>query len=98
MDLEFVILSEVSQTRKNKYYVITLICGIQKKKKMGTSELIYKTEVDDFPSSTVDEICASMQGTQVRSSLWEDSMCCKTIKPMSHNYRAHEPEPVNCSY
>ena len=35
MDLEFVILSEVSQTRKNKYYVITLICGIQKKKKKG---------------------------------------------------------------
>ena len=57
-----------------------------KKKKKGTSELIYKTEVDDFPSSTVDEIRVPMQGTQVQSLFWEDSMCCKTIKPMSHNY------------
>ena len=28
MDLEIVILSEVSQTEKNKYHVILLICGI----------------------------------------------------------------------
>ena len=28
MDLENIILSEVSQTEKNKYYMISLICGI----------------------------------------------------------------------
>ena len=28
MDLEVVILSEVSQTEKEKYHVISLICGI----------------------------------------------------------------------
>ena len=28
MDLEIVILSEVSQTEKNKYNMISLICGI----------------------------------------------------------------------
>ena len=28
MDLEFVILSEVSQTEKNKYHMISLICEI----------------------------------------------------------------------
>ena len=28
MDLEIVILSEVSQTEKDKYYMISLICGI----------------------------------------------------------------------
>ena len=28
MDLEIVILSEVSQTEKDKYHVISLICGI----------------------------------------------------------------------
>ena len=28
MELEIVILSEVSQTEKNKYYMILLICGI----------------------------------------------------------------------
>ena len=43
MDLEIVILSEVSQTQKDKYHMISLICGIKKK---GTNELIYKTEVE----------------------------------------------------
>ena len=28
MDLEIVILSEVSQTKKDKYHMISLICGI----------------------------------------------------------------------
>ena len=28
MDLEIVILSEVSQTEKDKYYMLSLICGI----------------------------------------------------------------------
>ena len=30
MDLEIVILSEVSQTEKDKYYMISLTCGIEK--------------------------------------------------------------------
>ena len=46
MDLEIVIPSEVSQTWKDKYHIIPLISDIQKKKKKeGTDELIYKTEV-----------------------------------------------------
>ena len=32
-DLEIVILSEISQTEKGKYHMISLKCGIQKKKK-----------------------------------------------------------------
>ena len=43
MDLEIAILSEVSQTKKDKYHMISLICGIFKK---GTNELIYKTELE----------------------------------------------------
>ena len=31
MDLEIVILCEVSQTEKDKYHMISLICGISKK-------------------------------------------------------------------
>ena len=31
MDLEIVIVSEVSQTQKDKYHTILLICGILKK-------------------------------------------------------------------
>ena len=42
MDLE-IILSEVSQTVKDTYHMISLICGILKN---DTNELIYKTETD----------------------------------------------------
>ena len=43
MDLEIVIQSEVSQKEKNKYHVISLICGILKN---GTDELICKAETE----------------------------------------------------
>ena len=43
MDLEIIILSEESQTEKDKYHMISLICGIWKN---DTNELIYKTEID----------------------------------------------------
>ena len=31
MDLEGIMLSEISQTGKDKYYMISLICGVLKK-------------------------------------------------------------------
>ena len=40
MDLEIVILSEVTQTEKDKYHMISLICGIENS---DSNELIYKT-------------------------------------------------------
>ena len=43
MDLEIIILSEVSQTEKDKYHMISFIYGILKN---NTNELIYKTETD----------------------------------------------------
>ena len=43
MNLEIVILSEVSQTEKDKYHMLSLMCGIEKQ---GTNELIYKTEIE----------------------------------------------------
>ena len=49
MDLEIIILNEVSQTEKDKYRMISLICGILKKK---TNELIYKTETDSQTQKT----------------------------------------------
>ena len=42
MDLEIIILSEISQKEKEKYMIL-LICGILKN---GTNELIYKIETD----------------------------------------------------
>ena len=44
IDLEIVILSEVSQTEKENYLMIFLICVILKRN--GTNELIYRTEID----------------------------------------------------
>ena len=43
MDLEIIMLTEVSQTEKYKYHMISLICEIQKN---DTNELIYKAEID----------------------------------------------------
>ena len=42
-DLEFVILSVVSQTAKEKYHVTSLTCEILKN---DTNELIHKTEIE----------------------------------------------------
>ena len=43
MDLESVIQSEVSQKEKNKYRILTHICGIQKN---GTDEPMCKAEIE----------------------------------------------------
>ena len=41
MDLEIIIVSEVSQKEKDKYHMTLLLCGILKN---YTNKLIYKTE------------------------------------------------------
>ena len=43
VDLESVIQSEVSQKEKNKYHIITHICGIQKN---CIDDLIFKAEIE----------------------------------------------------
>ena len=43
MDLETVIQSEVSQKEKNKYCIVTHICGIYKN---GTDEPVCKAEIE----------------------------------------------------
>ena len=43
MDLETVIHSEVGQKEKNKYQILTHICGIQKN---GTDETVSKAEIE----------------------------------------------------
>ena len=45
MDLQIIILSEISQTEKDKYHIIHLYVE-SKKKKRDTNELIYKAEID----------------------------------------------------
>ena len=43
MDLEIIIVREISQKEKDKYHMTLLLCGILKN---YTNELIYKTETD----------------------------------------------------
>ena len=43
MDLETVIQSEVSQKEKNKYHILTHICGTQKN---GTDQMVCRTEIE----------------------------------------------------
>ena len=44
MDLGIIILSEVSQTGRDKHHMVSLTCGIYKKK--GSNELICRTKTD----------------------------------------------------
>ena len=48
VNLEIITLSEVSQTEKDKYHKILLICGIKK----NTNEPIYKTEMESQMQKT----------------------------------------------
>ena len=41
MDLEGIILSETSHTEKDKYHVITLLCGIKKKNELMDIEKVW---------------------------------------------------------
>ena len=50
MDLEIIILSEVSQTEKDKY--LNDITSMQNLKKNDTNELIYKIETDSKTKKT----------------------------------------------
>ena len=43
MSLECIIQTEVSQKEKDKYHIISLICGIEKN---STDELISKAEIE----------------------------------------------------
>ena len=49
-DLEIIIPSEVSQTEKDKYHMLSLIHGILKN---NTNELIYKSKTNSQTEKTI---------------------------------------------
>ena len=65
VDLEIIILSEVSQTEKDKYHMISLICGILKN---DTDELICKTEID---SQTENKLMVTKRGGRDKLGDWD---------------------------
>ena len=52
----------------------------------------------DFPGVQWLRIHLPMQGTWVRSQVWEDSTCFRATKPMLHNYWASTPGPTCHNY
>ena len=63
MDLETVIQSEVSQKEKNKYRILTHICGIQKN---GTDEPVCKAEIETQMQRT------NIQTTKGSNGGWDE--------------------------
>ena len=51
----------------------------------------------DFPVGSLVRICLPMQGTQVRSLVWEESTCRGATKPVCHNSWATTLEPPRCN-
>ena len=49
MDLQNVMLSEMSQSEKDKYHMISLICGVESKEQ---SKLTNKMETDSYREQT----------------------------------------------
>ena len=63
INLEIIILSEVSQTGKDKYHMIALICGILKK---GTNKLVYRSRTADVENKLM-----VYQGIRVGGINWK---------------------------
>ena len=73
MDLEIVILSEGSQTEKDKYHMISLICGIENN---GANEPIYKTEIE---SDVLNKLTVT-KGERVGGGInWESGIAIYTL-------------------
>ena len=68
MDLEIIILSEISQTEKDKYYMISLLCGILKKWYKWTY-LQNRNRVTNFKKN--------LQGLPWWRSGWESACQCR---------------------
>ena len=65
MDLEIIILSEVSQTKTN---MVSLSCGISKN---DTNELIYKIETDSQTSKTNSWLPKGSGGGKEGYAVWD---------------------------
>ena len=77
MDLEMIMLSEVSQTEKDKCHMISLIYGIWFFLKKDINELIYKTDTDLQISKT--NVWSPQRGHgeegQIRNLGWTHARC-----------------------
>ena len=66
MELEFIILSEVSQTEKYKHPMISLISNL---KKRDPNELLYKTET--YPQTKKTNLCLPKAKGGDKLGVWD---------------------------
>ena len=85
MDPEIIIPSEVSQTEKDKYHMISLILGILKKKK-GYRDFPGGPVVKNPPSSAGDAGSIPGRRNKIPHAAGQLSPCITTTKPAHHNY------------
>ena len=69
MDLEIIILSEVSQTKKDKYHMISLICRVQKKM-IQTNLFTKQRQTHRLSEQTYGYQRGSMEGRD-RLGIWD---------------------------
>ena len=85
VDLEIIILNEVSQNKTN---IMWYGLYAESKKKMIGASLVVQWLRIRLP----------MQGTRVPALVREDPTCCRATKPVCHNYWACALEPESHSY
>ena len=68
MNLEIVILSEVSQTGRAKYHMMQVICGIQDN---GANELTYRTEIRVTDGENIHMVTKGERGWRNKLGDWE---------------------------
>ena len=88
-----IMLSEISQSQKDKYCMILFIWGtynsqIHRVKKNGGTSLVAQWLRIPLPT----------QGTQVQSLVLEDPTCRGATKPVCHKYWACALEPMSHNY
>jgi len=83
MDLVIIILSEVSQREKAKYYMILLICGIYKKKKKNTNVLICKSKADSQTQKQT--LLPKGKGGKDKLEIWYEQIHTSVCKIDNHN-------------
>ena len=105
MDLEIIMLGEVSQTMRHQHQMLSLTCGILKK---GRDELLCKTDTDSqtlknlwFPKETGWGLGGSTEGLGWKCYKFSCDDCCthinviKFIKQFKNKIRRKELEITN---
>ena len=91
MYLQAVIQSEISQKEKNKYHILTHICGIYKN---GTNELVCKAEIETQLQTTK---VWTPRGESGGGMNWESGVDRKQITKKNLLYSTGNSTSLHCT-